>query len=88
MAYTREDLEAFADELHMSGGRGGINPSEEQILALFERGGDGPVQMINLLKFKARAEYPEGSDDLGGTGAEAYQRYGIATTPTLDSSAS
>lgn len=81
MPYTREDLEALADEMHMDGGEGGINPTRDQMIALFERGGDGPVQMINLLKFKERAEYPPGSEDLGGTGEEAYQRYGANTIP-------
>ncbi|MEZ5137097.1 MAG: hypothetical protein R2699_19150 [Acidimicrobiales bacterium] len=54
MTYTRAELEAMAGELHMDGGFGGINPTIDQLVELFERGGDGPVQMINLLKFKPR----------------------------------
>ena len=42
------------------------------------KGSDGPIVMINLLKFKDRAEYaesdPEQGDDISGF--EAYQRYG------------
>jgi uncharacterized protein (DUF1330 family) len=63
---------------------GGINPTDEQIERLMAHAGDGPVQMINLLKFKDQAEYPEGTDDLGGTGFEAYQRYGLATIPMVE----
>ena len=85
MTYTRAELEAMAGELHMDGGFGGINPTIDQLVELFERGGDGPVQMINLLKFKPRAEYPPGTEDLGGTGEEAYQRYGINTLPHVTS---
>lgn len=37
-------------------------------------GQDGPIYMLNLLKFKEKAEYPDGRDtDL--TGAEAYAVY-------------
>ncbi|MGZ5986775.1 MAG: DUF1330 domain-containing protein [Caulobacteraceae bacterium] len=53
-----------------------------QVLPTFERaneffGGaeDGPFVMVNLLKFKPRAEYADGSD-AHITGAEAYARYG------------
>jgi uncharacterized protein (DUF1330 family) len=55
-----------------------VTPSEQQIRALTEEGPDGPVVMVNLLKFRLRAEYererPEAS--LGLSGADAYQRYG------------
>ncbi|MGI9601062.1 MAG: DUF1330 domain-containing protein [Acidimicrobiales bacterium] len=61
-------------DLH--GGAGGVNPTPESIAALIEAHGDGPVQMINLLKFRAVADYPEGHPFAGSTGAEAYNRYG------------
>lgn len=42
----------------------------------------GPMVMVNLLKFKAKAEYSDGSDaDLSGM--EAYLRYGAAVTACL-----
>lgn len=67
----------------MHGGFGGVNPTEAQ-LATIAAGPDGPVQMINLLKFRDRAEYPagyDGSDDTEVSGEEAYRRYGENTMP-------
>ena len=59
-------------------GRGRINkvgPNEEQIKGFMEPGHDGPIYMLNLLKFKEKAEYGDGREtDL--TGAEAYGIYG------------
>ena len=50
-------------------------PSFERASAFFGAAEDGPFVMVNLLKFKPRAEYEDGSDaDLSG--AEAYARYG------------
>lgn len=60
----------------MHGGEGGVNPTPESIAALMRSHGDGPVHMINLLKFKAVADYPDGHEFAGSTGAEAYERYG------------
>lgn len=57
-------------------------PSPEQALAFFTSGEDGPFVMVNLLKFKAKAEYPDGSD-AHLTGAEAYARYGAAVQDEL-----
>lgn len=52
-----------------------ITPTPEQLQALLESDLDGPVSMLNLLKFKARAEYADGREtDLSG--AEAYRLYG------------
>ena len=44
--------------IDLHGGAGGVNPTPESIKALFAAHGDGPVQMINLLKFKEVADYP------------------------------
>lgn len=52
-----------------------VDPTPEQAMAFFAAPDDGPFVMINLLKFKERAEYPDGSD-AHLTGAEAYARYG------------
>ena len=35
----------------------------------------GPIEMINLLRFRAWAEYPEGSDFPPCSGREVYTRY-------------
>ncbi len=62
--------------IDLHGGAGGVNPTPESIKALFAAHGDGPVQMINLLKFKEVADYPAGHEFAGSTGEEAYARYG------------
>jgi uncharacterized protein (DUF1330 family) len=59
-----------------------VNPTPEQAMAFFAAPDDGPFVMINLLKFKERAEYPDGSD-AHLTGAEAYARYGAAVQAEL-----
>lgn len=49
--------------------------SPERIEEMRQPGPDGPIHMVNLLKFKERADYDDGRDtDL--TGEEAYQIYG------------
>lgn len=54
-----------------------VHPSAEQAKAFFGGVEDGPFVMVNLLKFKDKADYPDGSDaDLPGAGA--YLRYGMA----------
>lgn len=59
-----------------------VFPGPEQIAAFFGGPEDGPFVMINLLRFKERADYPDGSDaDLSGR--EAYARYGIAVQACL-----
>lgn len=56
-----------------------VRPSDEQISSFFASAGtdkDGPVVMVNLLKFRERAVYPDGRDaDISGQ--EAYMRYGV-----------
>ena len=54
-----------------------VVPDAEQAAAFFSGAEDGPFVMVNLLKFKANAEYPDGTDS-HLTGAEAYARYGKA----------
>lgn len=51
-----------------------INPAPEQVAALSEMDLDGPLVMLNLLRFA-----PDG-------GAEEYARYGAAATPFLQAS--
>ena len=57
-----------------------IVPEAEQIRKLAERGDSGPVQMLNLLRFRDRALEPAE----GMTGAEAYGRYSVEVAPILD----
>ena len=52
-----------------------VIPPMEQAMAFFGGAEDGPFVMVNLLKFKEKAEYEDGSDS-HISGAEAYMRYG------------
>lgn len=54
-----------------------VMPSPEQAMAFFGAPEDGPFVMVNLLKFKPKAEYEDGSDG-HLTGREAYERYAEA----------
>jgi uncharacterized protein (DUF1330 family) len=60
-----------------------IDPSADQVRALRDSGRDGPVVMLNLLKFRAHAAYADGEDGANVTGAEAYARYQHAFTVTV-----
>ena len=52
-----------------------VVPNEEQMKGFMAPGHDGPIYMLNLLKYKEKAEYEDGREtDL--TGAEAYGIYG------------
>lgn len=54
-----------------------VDSSPEQMAAFFDAPEDGPFIMVNLLKFKDKAEYADGSD-ANLSGREAYMRYGVA----------
>lgn len=60
-----------------------VFPGPEQIAGFFGAPEDGPFVMVNLLKFKPRAEYEDGSD-AHLTGAEAYGRYGEAVRALVE----
>lgn len=60
-----------------------VYPSDAQAQAFFSAAEDGPFVMVNLLKFKTKAEYPDGSD-AHLTGAEAYLRYGVAVRAFIE----
>jgi len=61
-----------------------VYPGPEQVMAFFGQPEDGPFVMVNLLKFKAKAEYADGSNaDL--TGAEAYGLYGEGVSKLIES---
>ena len=52
-----------------------VAPTEEQMKGFLEPGREGPIYMLNLLKFKETADYADGREtDLSG--AEAYAIYG------------
>ena len=52
-----------------------VNPNQEQMAGFLEGDIDSPIEMVNLLKFKDKAEYDDGREtDLSGW--EAYAIYG------------
>lgn len=55
-----------------------VVPSSEQFARFRDGGIDGPVVMLNLLKFKEQA------DGEAGTGADAYRRYGDEATKMVE----
>ena len=60
-----------------------VMPTDPQRLSeMMEPGPDGPIYMVNLLRFKDTAEYEDGRDtDL--TGREAYNLYGQAVSQII-----
>ena len=52
-----------------------LTPNEQQIKEFTEGDIDTPIYMVNLLKFKEKAEYEDGRET-SLTGAEAYAIYG------------
>lgn len=62
------------DTSHMNV-RNAVMPTPEGMQAFLAKDIEGPVSMVNLLKFKEKAEYADGREtDLSG--AEAYALYG------------
>jgi Uncharacterized conserved protein len=60
-----------------------LHPTPEQAMAFFTGGDDGPMCMVNLLKFREKATYADGSEpDL--TGREAYLRYAAGVGVCLE----
>lgn len=57
-----------------------FQPTADQFRAFRDDPHDGPIAQVNLLKFRAKAQYPIGAPehDDGASGAEAYQRYANA----------
>lgn len=55
---------------------------EEQTKAMLEAGPEGPIVMVNLLKYQEKAEYADGrKTDLSGR--QAYAIYGQAVAPLI-----
>ncbi len=62
-----------------------VDPSRAQFDAFKALPRDTPIQMLNLIRFRSVADYPEGHPDHGKglTGAEAYRAYGQGLIPFL-----
>jgi uncharacterized protein (DUF1330 family) len=56
-----------------------IVPSEAQLQALIARGPTGPIVMVNLIKYRAKAAYESNRPEakLNLSGRDAYLRYGM-----------
>lgn len=52
-----------------------VYPKGEQLTDAIQKGSDGAIVMVNLLKFKDKAVYKDGRAD-DASGREAYERYG------------
>ncbi len=55
-----------------------INPNREVFAELAQSSFDGPVNMLNLLRFRETAAYEDGTE---ATGAQAYGTYGKEAAP-------
>jgi hypothetical protein len=60
-----------------------LMPEPDQAKAFFFGEENGPMVMVNLLKFKDKAEYPDGSNP-EMTGKQAYALYGAAVMKCLE----
>ncbi len=60
-----------------------IDPTADQVRRLRDAGRDGPIIMLNLLKFREIAAYPEGRGEAAMSGRAAYERYKQAFTVTV-----
>ena len=62
-----------------------VEPEQAQFRALMAMDPDlGPVEMINMLRYREHAVYPDGSGHSPCAGREAYLRYGLAVQAFLD----
>jgi hypothetical protein len=64
-----------------------IDPTAEQVRTLRDHKPDGPIVMLNLLKFRDTARYPDDSDQPPCSGRDAYARYQkifVETLGTID----
>ena len=54
-----------------------MQPTGDQLRAFRDHPRAGPIQMVNLLKFREFADYGDGNSETGTlSGREAYRRYG------------
>ena len=75
---SEEEVAALIGELGAHGSGSTVNPTQDQLRSLLTSDEDGPLQFVNLLSYRAEAQYPEGHELAGAglSGAEAYGRYG------------
>ncbi|WP_171206625.1 DUF1330 domain-containing protein [Ruegeria sp. HKCCA0235A] len=63
-----------------------IDPDRDQFEAFKALDRDKPIEMLNLVKFRAKAQYPTAHElvNAGLTGAQAYRSYGAETAPIIE----
>ena len=61
---------------------GHVDPTPEQLQRLAASTDDGPIVMLNLLRFKQQADGPFEGENISGR--EAYERYAEAVAPCLE----
>lgn len=59
---------------------GYIDPTKDAFAAFRANDRDGPIHMLNLVRFRDKAAYPDGRDV---TGAQAYAAYGRDSHPVF-----
>lgn len=57
---------------------GYVDPAHEQFAAMMKMEDDGPINMLNLVRFREKASYEDGRE---ATGVEAYKTYGMKSGP-------
>ena len=62
-----------------------VDPDRAQFEAFKALRRDHPIEMLNLVRFRAKAVYPDDHPlaEVGMSGADAYARYGADTAPLL-----
>lgn len=62
-----------------------VDPERSQFDAFKALARDTPIHMLNLVRFKQEATYPEGHDLAGSglSGADAYAHYGRESSPVF-----
>lgn len=59
---------------------GYVDPTKETFAEFKNNDRSGPIQMLNLVRFREKAAYPDGRDT---TGADAYAAYGRESFPVF-----
>ncbi|NVN85583.1 MAG: DUF1330 domain-containing protein [Rhodopseudomonas sp.] len=59
---------------------GHIDPTKDVFAQFRDNNRAGPIQMLNLVRLKQRASYPDGRE---ASGAEAYAAYGRESAPVF-----
>lgn len=64
-----------------------VTPTDERLTLTAARGATDatPVVMLNLNRYRDRAQYPEGAPDADVSGREAYLRYGVVAFAAIQS---